>query len=123
MNPAEVALDLLHGERPRAWRWDDDGAIVGGVLQGTRRLPDKYRDGATVLVLDLLHPEAGRVSVYAGASLEKMVASHTPRVGDGIAIKRGPLVERENANNFRRWDVEVVHVDGALPWGEVEADV
>jgi hypothetical protein len=120
-NPARRALALLDEKRPRAWRWDDDGADVAGTLQGTRRMADRFREGQTVLVLDLALVEDGeRVLVYCSPPLERMLAGHGPRIGDGIAIRRGQLVERKDAPTFRAWDVEVVPADGTVAWDAPE---
>lgn len=113
-NPAARALELLDGPRPRSWKWDEDGPDVAGTLEGTRRMADRFREGESVLVLELqLVDEPERVLVYCSRPLERMIAGHSPRRGDGIAIRRGDLVDREGGRAFRRWTVEVVPQDGA----------
>jgi hypothetical protein len=77
-------------------------------------MADRFREGETLLVLELeLVDEPERVLVYCSRPLERMLAGHGPRLGDGIAIRRGDLVEREGAPAFRHWTVEVVPQDGA----------
>ena len=112
-NPAAEARQLLDANRPRAWRWDDDGNDVAGTLRGVRRMADRFAEGATVLVLELeLVDTPERVLVYCSRPLERMLAGHGPRMGDGIAIRRGELVERKDAPTYRAWTVEVVAADG-----------
>lgn len=122
-NPAAHALDRLNAPRPRPWRWDEDGPDVAGTLHGTRRMADRFREGQTVLVLDLDLLDAGeRVLVYCSPPLERMLAGHAPRIGDGIAIRRGELVEREGAPTYRAWECEVVPADGVVAWQEPAED-
>jgi len=122
-NPAARALERLNAPRPRPWRWDEDGPDVAGTLHGTRRMADRFREGQTVLVLELeVLDAADRVLVYCSPPLERMLAGHAPRVGDGIAIRRGDLVKREDAPTYRAWECEVVPADGTLAWEQVADD-
>lgn len=92
------------------WSWEKDGRDLAGTVRGTRWMPDKYGnrgDRVPALEVQLLEGER-RTLVYLGSGLRRQVEDRCARVGDGIAIRRGEMIERAPLPSYREWIVEVV---------------
>jgi hypothetical protein len=111
-NPAAAARQRLNSAPFTPWSWERDGDDIAGTFLGTRTMPDKYRKSENVAALEVEEIDSGRrVLVYASPGLQRIVESHKPSAGDGIAIRRGEMIERNDGPAFRSWQVEVVHAD------------
>lgn len=107
---AQQALAALDGPRFDVWSWDQQGNDLAGTVTGTRWMPDKFGnrgDRVPALELELIE-EQGRVLVYLGGGLRRQIEDRHPRIGDGIAIRRGEMIERDALPSYREWIVEVV---------------
>ena len=107
---AQQALEALDGPRFEVWSWDQQGGDLAGTVKGTRWMPDKYGnkgDRVPALEIELIE-EQRRVLVYLGGGLRRRIEDRLPRIGDGIAIRRGEMVERDPLPSYREWIVEVV---------------
>ena len=104
------ALAALDGPRFDVWSWDHQGNDLAGTVTGTRWMPDKFgKPGDRVPALELeLIEDQGRVLVYLGSGLRRQVEVRNPHIGEGIAIRRGEMVERAPLPPYREWIVEVV---------------
>jgi hypothetical protein len=96
---------------PKAWKWDQDGDDLEGVLTGLRYAKSKFDDGHVPVIT--LASNGNKVSIFLPNGLMRQISDNAPKYGDIIRIHRGDLVPfGDQGRSYRAWDVEVVRKEG-----------
>lgn len=103
---------MAESKYPKAWKWDDDGDSIEGVLTGLRYAKSKFDDGHVPVIT--LTSNGTKVSIFLPGGLLRQLSDNAPKYGDLIRIHRGDLVPfGDKGRSYRAWDVEVIRKEGA----------